>query len=391
MRLPPSCGVRSRGIILPRFPIALGIVFGLAGGFGIAANRSFALPAGQAAPQTQTTPAQEKPEAPPPDEGLIQVQDSLASITLAEPKAVAGALHLGLHKETEARCTEAGSRLEDFGDLDGDRAPELVLLQFLAEPGSAGEEPPAPSWGLFLLAWDGAQWKASRLGDITESCQLQIVKSSRRGQRSIAVVTPSGDNARLYPAVYGVKSHAATLLWDGAAEDSRYHGLAHSVFRFRDTGTGSEMTVTGRADPGVLDFAPGGRRGFAITEDYRWDGRAFIPGQIRYSANPDYTLYRFIAALHLRDFRAAYALVDPAPFMKTNSPTVDTFRQYVEKTWPEFLDDQIFEARETRATSGGDYAFTLPEKHYLYEPRFSSDGKLIIGLERRTEPAVADE
>lgn len=347
-------------------------------------------PAGQAPPATQDAPAAqqaEAPEPPPVDQDLLRVQSALAAVKAPNVRALAAALGLELRKEVDTTCSAAGSRLEEVGDLDGGRFPEVVLIRQLSELDASGGPPPSESWGLFLLAWGGAGWKASRLGAITESCQIQVIQLARR-RRAIVVITPREEDNLLYPAVYGLKGHEAALLWDGQSDNSLFHGTAQSVVKFRLTGTAAEMVITGRADPGLLDFASGGRRGFEVTTEYHWDGRAYVPGQTHFTANPDYTLYQFIAALHLHDFRAAYALVAPAKFMHADAPTVDTFRQYVQKNWPEFLDDQIFVALETRASTADDFAFILPEKHYVYRPAFSADGKLLIDLVRETEAAA---
>jgi hypothetical protein len=50
------------------------------------------------------------------------------------------------------------------------------------------------------------------------------------------------------------------------------------------------------------------------------------------------------------------------------------------------LDDQVFQAREANAGSPDALAFELPEKHYVYWPTLSNDGRfLLIGLERKVE------
>jgi hypothetical protein len=146
------------------------------------------------------------------------------------------------------------------------------------------------------------------------------------------------------------------------------------------------MIQSGRADPGLLQFEPGGHRGFNATCVYHWDGQAYVPVRTEYSPGPDNNLYRFIAALHLHDFRSAYALIDPGKFLKTDAPSLEQFRQMIEENWPEFLDDRVFQAREADATSPDALAFELPDKHYVYRPTLSHDGKfLLTGLERKVE------
>ena len=146
------------------------------------------------------------------------------------------------------------------------------------------------------------------------------------------------------------------------------------------------MIEIGQADPGLLEFQPNGHRGFSEKCVYRWDGNGYVPDRTEYAAGPDYTLYRFIAALHLRDFRSAYGLIDPVSFLKTDAPSLVAFRRVIEKTWPEFLDDKVFQAREATAGSPDALAFELPEKYYVYRPKLSNDGKFrVLGLERRIE------
>jgi len=107
---------------------------------------------------------------------------------------------------------------------------------------------------------------------------------------------------------------------------------------------------------------------------------------MEYSPGPDNSLYRFIAALHLHDFRSAYTLIDPGKFLKTDAPSLENFRQMIEENWREFLDDQVFQAREAQAGSPDTLAFELPDKQYVYRPALSNDGKfLLTGLERKVE------
>jgi hypothetical protein len=195
------------------------------------------------------------------------------------------------------------------------------------------------------------------------------------------------------PVVFLVKDHAAALIWDGQGEDSRYHGYAHGQVTFRnlDKPAATGMLVTGRADPGLLTFAKDGRRGFQVSTTYRWDGQAYVPGKTEYSLNADYTLYRFISALHLHEYSVAYSLIDAKKFLQTDSPNLEVFRQFIKDSWPEFLGDQVFEAREAPPGAPDDYAFSLPEKDYVYHPTFSSEGKfLLTGLERREETRPAE-
>jgi hypothetical protein len=191
-----------------------------------------------------------------------------------------------------------------------------------------------------------------------------------------------------------VRAHEAGLLWDSQVGDNRFNPLVQGRIEFQDDPKLDQtvMIETGRADPGLLEFEPGGRRGFAARCVYHWDGEAYVPVQTEYSPGPDNSLYRFIAALHLHDFRGAYALIDPGKFLKTETPSLEQFRRVIETHWREFLDDQVFQAREAKAGSPDALAFELPDKHYIYLPTLSDDGKfLLTGLERTVEAPGTEE
>ena len=180
--------------------------------------------------------------------------------------------------------------------------------------------------------------------------------------RCMAVVVQEGDSEGAYPVIFQVKDHAAMLLWDAQADDSRYQPLLQGRVSFQDRANApAEMIVTGRADPGFLQVDPKGHRGFQAHAVYHWDGKAFIPAKTEYSANQDYTIYRFISALHLHDFRSAYALVDPAKFLKSDAPTLDTFRHFIQDNWPEFLQDEVFEAPEPPAGSPDEHVIRVAQ------------------------------
>jgi hypothetical protein len=295
-------------------------------------------------------------------------------------------------KKQEAASGESPPlELIELGDLDGDGVPEIALKALVVganQEDTEAQGSPASLRGLYLLSWDGTRWKASPLASSAESFQFKVVRLGKNMGRGIAVVNAVGEGAAPYPVIYQVREHEAALLWDSQAGDNRYNALAHGQIEFRDNPQleQTDMIVTGRADPGLLQFEPGGHRGFQATCVYHWDGQAYVPGRTEYSPGPDNSLYRFIAALHLHDFRSAYALIDPGKFLKTDTPSLEKFRQMIEQDWPEFLDDQVFQAREAKADSPDALAFELPDKHYVYLPTLSEDGKfLLTGLERKVE------
>jgi hypothetical protein len=113
-----------------------------------------------------------------------------------------------------------------------------------------------------------------------------------------------------------------------------------------------------------------------------------VPRRTEYSENQDYILYRFISALHLHDYRGAYALVDPAKFLKETKPSPELFQKDVEENWPEFLENNIFEVRDAARNSPEDYSFELKRggTTYVYHPAFGSGPKyLLTGLQREEE------
>jgi hypothetical protein len=71
-----------------------------------------------------------------------------------------------------------------------------------------------------------------------------------------------------------------------------------------------------------------------------------------------------------------------------DAPTVEAFRHFIQDHWPEFLQDEVFQAPELLAGSPDEHLFILPkpDHHYVYHPVFSKDGKfLLTGLTRTRE------
>jgi hypothetical protein len=340
--------------------------------------------------ETGSEPSQSS-ETEQADEMLAGIRAVLANVSSPDLGVLAQAFDTSVKKQDEASSESSAIELIELGDLDGDGVSEIALkmpVSGASQEDTQAQPSPVSLRGLYLLSWDGTHWKASRLAAPAESLQFKVVRLGKSTGRGIAVVNLIGEGAAPYPAIFQLREHEAVLLWDSQAGDSRYNALEHGQIEFQDDPKldQTEMIVTGRADPGLLQFQPGGHRGFSARCLYHWDGQAYVPARTEYSPGPDYSLYRFIAALHLRDFRSAYALIDPGKFLKTTAPSLEQFRQMIEKNWPEFLDDQVFQAREANAGSPDALAFELPEKHYVYRPTLSNDGKfLLTGLERNVE------
>jgi len=342
--------------------------------------------------QVEAGPASlQAPQAEQGDDLLAGIQAVLATVSAPDLGALAGAFGASMKNQDDATSESSTVEMIELGDLDGDGVSEVALKLPATETSqedSQGQARPSFSPGLYLLSWDGTRWKASLLSAAAEKSQVKVVRLGKTTGRCIAMVSVMGEEAMPYPAIFQVREHEAALLWDSQGGDNRYNALAHGQIEFQDNAKldQTDMIVTGRADPGLLQFEPSGNRGFSARCVYHWDGQAYIPAQTEYSPGPDNTLYRFIAALHLRDFRSAYALIDPGKFLHTDAPTLEKFRQTMEENWREFLDDQIFQAREPVAGSPETLAFELPEKHYVYLPTLSADGRfLLLGLERKVE------
>jgi hypothetical protein len=318
-------------------------------------------------------------------------------VTTQDTAALSKALHIGERLEGSAPGAPSNT-LAPVGDLDGDGVPEMLLQWAIPDVAVGAEMAPAPDsrplWGVYLLSWDGAHWKASRLVAGVEDFTPVLINLGAPVGHGLAVVIQEGDSPIAYPAIFQMKDHVATLLWDAQADDSRYAPLLQGRVDFQDRpGAPTEMIVMGRADPGLLHVERKGRRGFQARTVYHWDGKAYIPAKTEYSPDRDYTIYRFISALHLHDYRSAYALVVPAEFLKVDSPTLDAFRQFVQDNWPEFLQDEVFEAPELPAGSPDEHLFVLskPAESFVYHPVFSRDGKFLLTGLTRTREAVPAE
>jgi len=318
-----------------------------------------------------------------------EVEKAVSAVDGPDQQALAQALHVERETDSPEGEDSAGPSLEPVGDLDGDGNLEYVyrwtgpLQEGATQAGVSGEG----AWNLFLLAWDGQRWRVSELLAGEGLYDLHVLP---RLDESPGLAVVEGLGQAPFPIVFKFQDHTATLAWDSRDGESRYQGFAAGEVEFRDAGpdTPPEMLVTGKADPGLVHFPRGSNRGFGIATLYTWDDKAFVPKKTTYSPCEDYTFYRFVAALHLKDFRAAYALIDPPKFLKSKDASLETFRKYVESTLPEFLGDNIFEAPDTsqEAQKRFDFELNLDDQHYKYHPSFSNDGKfLLTGLERREE------
>lgn len=319
---------------------------------------------------------------------LAEVESAAKSVASADPAALAKTLSVEASPSTDPDLdTAARSALRQIGDLDGDGTPEAVVrwsrverfkVPKIEDMGSL------PGWVMFLLAWDGARWRVTELMTGDGLSGVETLDGLWPGK---AIVVVEGLSSLPYPVLFRYQDHAATVAWDSRSDESRYQAYAGGSVEFREREEGPPaMIVNGRADPGVIRFLPGGSRGFEAATVYFWEQEAYVPKRTEFEENEDYTLYRFIAALHLRDFKAALACIDPSSFLEGRARTPEALRKVIDETWPEFEGNTIFDALEAGPQNKDAFAFAFEKggDRYIYYPTFSADGKLLLtGLERR--------
>ncbi len=343
--------------------------------------------------ETSSTPTTSNLVSGLEESDLALVQSAVNAVHAPDARVLAEALGTDLASTNEDFADSPSDALEQLGDLDGDGVPEYVLKRIRIASGDAPNattEIDLKSWELFLLAWNGAGWRVSLLKQDFEPFEMTVISSLFAGSHQIALVVFAGPTVVPYPSIYQLKDHVVSLVWDGRSDDSDYQGYARGKVEFRvpESGGAPLMIISGRADPGLMHFPMGSKRGFDVQARYVWGGKSYAPNKTEYSANEDHTLYQFIAALHLHDFHSAYALIDPPKFLKTDQPSLEIFRKQIEGLWPEFLDDQIFEASDadSMATNPFEFVLALEDKLYVYTPSFGAGPKYFLtGLERREE------
>jgi hypothetical protein len=317
-----------------------------------------------------------------------EVEGAARKVTSPDAGALATALGVEMESAFEPETANpAASAFRPLGDLDQDGVAEVAFRWSRPErfKDRAREDlDPLPGWVLFLLSWDGARWRVSELMTGHGLCGLETLAGIWPTR---AVVAVEGLSGVPYPVVFRFQNHLATMAWDSRDESSRYQGYAGGVVQFDERGNGPPaMIVSGRADPGVIRFSPTSGRGFEVATVYLWEGGAYIPKKSEFEENEDYTLYRFVSALHLRDYRTAFSLLEPDLFLQGSDKTVEAFKQRVEDQWPEFIGNSLFQALEGPEAAGNPFALESVRDgaRYIYLPTFSQDGKfLLTGLERR--------
>lgn len=329
--------------------------------------------------------------AGPDAETAVRVEEIKAAIAgVHTPNIEALAAALGLKRDQIGRKAfeDSETGMVPLNGFGGD-AGSIVAVKWRPqrEAATAQEEGAMPN--LYLLSWDGNSWQVSYLTEAADTLTVQALPVAADTVPLFAVILFRGETAAPYPVIFRYQNHRASLAWDARSDASSYTGYDFGSVQF-EKAKGADvpvMLVMGRADPGLLEFpttSDQSDRGFQAATLYVWQNNAYVPLRTEYTHNADYVLYRFIASLHLHDYKTAYSLIDPARFLKTDKPTLQMFEDRIANVWPEFTDDHIF---EVPAEAGqGSHMFILRlggGKINVYTPSFSgAPDYRITGLER---------
>jgi len=319
--------------------------------------------------------------------GLEAIEAAVERLRTPSLQTLAGSLGLSSAQIGQRAFEDSTLGMETLSGLGG--LSEVAVKWRPVDPGRDAQLEGEPY--LYLLSWDGKGWQASYLTPASDALTLQVLPATGSAAPLFAVVVFRGITAVPYPVIFRFRDHHASLVWDGRSDSSLYAGYAYGSIQFEKAGDGNVpvMIMTGRADPGLLVFPASPEqagRGFQAATVYAWQNDAYVPLRTEYTHNRDYILYRFIAALHLHDFKAAYALIDPGQFLKTKKPSLELFRERIQDVWPEFTDDRIFEVPAGLEKGSESHLFILKlgdGKMNVYHPTFTAGPDYrLIGLER---------
>ncbi len=317
--------------------------------------------------------------------GLEAIQTAVERVSTPSLQLLAGALGLSPAQIGQRAFEDSTLGMEALSGLGG--LSEVAVKW--SPPGRDAQPERGPH--LYLLSWDGKSWQASYLTSAAGALTLQVLPATGNAAPLLAVVMFRGITAVPYPVIFRIRDHHAYRVWDGRSDSSLYAGYAYGSIQFEKAGSGNVpvMIVTGRADPGLLVFPNASEqagRGFQAATVYAWQNDAYVPLRTEYTHNRDYVLYRFIAALHLHDFAAAYALIEPKQFLKTGKPSLRLFRERIQNAWPEFVDDRIFEVPAGPEKGSESHLFILKlgnGKMNVYHPSFTAGPEYqLTGLAR---------
>jgi hypothetical protein len=306
-----------------------------------AAQFSVSIPAQGTAPQTETAPEQ---GAATTMTSLAAIQKAIAGVHSPGLQALAGALGLSSGQVGQQAFEDSTVGMEAISGLGQGGISAVAVKWQLSDQGRPAKDEPK----LYLLSWDGVGWQASYLLEAPDALTLEVLQMEGGMAQLFAVVIYRGATAFPYPVIFRLQDHHASLVWDGRSDSTSYTGYTFGSIEFEKVGEGNApvMIAAGQADPGLLIFPASQEqtgRGFQVATAYVWKNDAYVPLRTEYTQNRDYLLYSFIRALHLHDFKTAYALIDPAQFLKAKKPTLELFRKTIQNSWPEFIDDRIFE------------------------------------------------
>ena len=400
LRDPGSCRkVIRRGKWFAAFLLAVGSAFGSPGGHARAfllasplENLAASIPVSLFSPGSGTQSVTSKGEGVETSDARVEaIQAAIQHVHTPSLQALATALGLSAEQIGRRPFEDSEIGIEPISVIRGSGVPEAVVKW--RPPAQVGEAQPEVEPDLYLLSWDRKAWQASFLTPALDALTVRVLPGTESTTPLIAVVLFRGMTAVPYPVIFRFADHHASLVWDGRKPASLYSGYDYGSIQFEKAENAEVpvMLATGLADPGLLVFPSSSernRRGFQVVTAYAWQDDAYVAFRTEYSHTRDYTLYRFISALHLRDFKTAYSLIEPKQFLKTDKPSLKLFHESVLKAWPEFVDDRIFEVPSAPERNSESHIFVLKlndKKTYVYHPTFTSGPPYLLTGLTRTE------
>ncbi|MEJ2009212.1 MAG: hypothetical protein P8Z30_13835 [Acidobacteriota bacterium] len=309
--------------------------------------------------------------------GVQAIQAAIAHVQDPGLQSLAKALGLSYGQIGHRVFEDSEIGMEPISLTGKSGVPEVAVKWRAPVAGRGPQSKGEPS--LYLLSWGGNAWQASYLTPAVYALTVQVLPGTASTAPLIAVVIYRGMAAVPYPVIFRLTDHHASLAWDGRVSTSLYSGYDYGSIQFKKVENADVpvMLAAGLADPGLLVFPNSSQqsgRGFHVAAAYAWQHNAYVRIRTEYTQNRDYTLYRFISALHLHEYEKAYSLIDPKQFLKSDKPSLKLFRESILKTWPEFIDDRIFEVPAKPVKGSGSHVFILRLGHgkmNVYHPAFT--------------------